>query len=116
MELFNKHLVGFPIMPPGNAAPKLKLAHEVAACIIWTMNRNDPSECRKACFSIRHHGDKVKNCTVYVVEGMLGDVHYKSGSKVVEAVFEEISKVSKIDAVSVQACPMTCVGRFAPDN
>lgn len=116
MEIYNKHLVSFPDMPPGNAAPKLKLAYEVAACIIWMMNRNDPGQFHKAFFTVKHHGNKLKSCTVYVVDGMLGETHYRSGSKVVEAVYEEISKVSKIDDVSVQACPMTCVGRFAPDN
>lgn len=116
MEIFNSNKVSIPSLPTCGVTAKQKLAHEVASCIIGMMNRNDPAQFHKAFFSVKHHGDKLKPCTVYVVEGMLGKTRYKSGSKVCEAVLAELSRLSKIDEVTVIAPANLTVASFSPDS
>ena len=50
-----------------------------------------------------------------MTEGAIGGAKwYKSGSKVAEAVYEAVSKVSRIDRVAVVANSGEAVGVFAP--
>lgn len=116
MEIFNKNKVSLPELPVTGVSPKQKLAHEVASCIVAMMNRNDPAHFHKAFFNVKHHGNKLKSCTVYVAEGMLGEARYKSGSKVCEAVLAELSRLSKIDGVTVIAPANLTVASFSPDS
>lgn len=116
MEIFNNNKVTLPALPATGASAKEKLAHEIASCIVAMMNRNDPAQFHKAFFNVKHHGDKLKSCTVYVAEGMLGETHYKSGSKVCEAVLAELSRLSKIDGVTVIAPANLTVASFSPDS
>ena len=114
MEIMNKNKVELPALP-GSATAKQKLAWEVAGRIVEQMNRNDPDKVHKAFINIRHHGDQVKPVSIYVTEGAIGgNKWYKSGSKVAEAVYEAISKVSRIDRVAVVAYSGEAVGVFAP--
>mgnify|MGYP003300071197 CR=1 FL=1 len=114
MEIMNENKVELPALP-GSAGAKQKLAWEVAGRIVEQMNRNDPDEVRKAYLSIFHHGDQVKPVTIYISEGALtGKAWYKSGSKVAEAVYEALSKVSRIDRVAVVANSCETIGVFAP--
>lgn len=112
MEIMNTNKVELPALP-GSATAKQKLAWEVAGRIIEQMNRNDPDKMTKAFISIRHHGDQVKPVAIYVAEGAIGENWwFKSGSKVAEAVYEAISKVSRIDRVAVVAYSGEVVGVF----
>jgi len=114
MEIMNENRVELPALP-GSATAKQRLAWEVAGRIVEQMNRNDPDKVHKAYISIRHHGDQVKPVAIYVAEGAVGGAKwYKSGSKVVEAVHEALSKVSRIDRVAVLAYSGEAVGVFAP--
>ena len=114
MEVMNDNKVGLPELP-GSATAKQKLAYAVAGRIVEQMNRNDPEKMTKAFISIHHHGDQVKPVAIYVAEGGLtGNSHYKSGSKVVEAVTEAISRVSCIERVDIEATFHEIVGTFAP--
>lgn len=114
MEIMNENGVELPALP-GSATAKQKLAWEVAERIVEQMNRNDPDKVHKAYLSIFHHGDQVKPVAIYVSEGALtGKAWYKSGSKVAEAVYEAVSRVSRIDRVAVVANSGEAVGMFAP--
>ena len=118
MEIFNKNKVTLPALPTTGASAKEKLAHEIATCIIAMMNRNGPEQMGQAWLSVVHHGNKEKQVSVTVAEGFSHDHtrRYTSGSKVFESVLEELSKVSKIDRVSIQVSPLLFVGVFSPDS
>lgn len=114
MEIMNENKVELPALP-GNPTAKQRLAWEVSGRIVEQMNRNDPDKVHKAYINIFHHGDQVKPVAIYISEGVLtGKAYYKSGSKVTEAVFEAISKVSRIDRVAVVANSGETIGVFAP--
>ena len=114
MEIMNENKVELPALP-GSPTAKQRLAWEVSGRIIEQMNRNDPDKVHKTYINIFHHGDQVKPVAIYVTEGAIGGAKwYKSGSKVTEAVYEAISKVSRIDRVAVVANSGEAVGVFAP--
>lgn len=114
MEIMNENKVELPALQ-ANATAKHRLAWEVSGRIVEQMNRNDPDKVHKAYINIFHHGDQVKPVAIYVAEGAIGEAkRYKSGSKVSEAVYEAISKVSRIDRVAVVANSGEAVGVFAP--
>lgn len=114
MEIMNKNKVELPALP-GSATAKQKLAWEVAGRIIEQMNRNDPDKMTKAFINIRHHGGQIKPVAIYVAEGTIGENWwFKSGSKVVEAVHQALSKVSCIDSVAIEATFHETVGVFKP--
>lgn len=114
MEIMNENRVELPALQT-NAKAKQRLAWEVTGRIVEQMNRNDPDNVRKAYLNIFHHGDQVKPVAIYISEGALtGKAQYKSGSKVAEAVYEAISRVSRIDRVDVVANSGEVLGMFAP--
>ena len=118
MEIFNQNKVSVPSLPTDGASVKERLAHEIASCIIGMMNRNDPAQMGQVWLSVVHHGNKEKQFEITVAEGFSHDHtrQYKSGSKVFESVLAELSKVSKIDRVSIQTSPLLFVGVFSPDS
>lgn len=113
MEIMNTNKVELPALP-GSATAKQKLAWEVAGRIIEQMNRNDPDNMHKAYFCVKHHGGQEKPFLVYVSENVGDKRWYKSGSKVVEAVNEALSKVSRIDSVAIEATFHETIGVFKP--
>ena len=115
MEIFNRNKVSVPDLP-GTASVKERLAHEVASRIVRYMNMNDPRNFRAAHFDVIHHGGKLKSCTIYIVDGGIEDPHYRSGSKVCEAVLGELSRISRIDRVTVSMYPGFNFGSFSPDS
>ena len=114
MEIINESKVSYPVLPSRPSA-KERLAGEVASRIIDYMNMNSPDTYHKAYFTVRHHGDRMKECSIFVAEGKIGEPYaYKSGSKVAEAVLDKLSGVSRIDSVTVYVSPTVVGGRFAP--
>ena len=111
MELLNENKVTLPDLP-AKAGKKLVLAHEIAGRIVQMMNVNTPTDLSGAFLTIVHHGDQVKKASVYLTYGFDKNTVFRSGSKVVEAVFAAIENVSRIDYVSVDITAMASVGKF----
>lgn len=113
MEIMNENRVELPALP-GSATAKQKLAWEVAGRIVEQMNRNDPKGMDKAYICVKHHGGKDKPFLLYVSENAGDGWWFKSGSKVVEAVNQVLSKVSCIESVAVEATFHETLGVFKP--
>lgn len=113
MEIMHKDKVELPALP-GSATAKQKLAWEVAGRIIEQMNRNDPKGMDKAYICVKHHGGQEKPFLLYVSENAGDKWWFKSGSKVVEAVNQALSKVSCIDSVAIEATFHETIGVFKP--
>ena len=100
---------------PAKSGKKLALAHKVARCVVEHMNRNDPETLHYVSVVVRHHGNKSTGFDVSVTEGgFVFPRTFKSGSKIVEAVAQYLSKVSRIDSVEVQARAFDVLGKFVP--
>ena len=102
MEIFNENTV-LPALP-ARRGKKLALAHEVASRIVAHLDRNEPGNFFHMEVIVKHHGNKLAGGNVYVCDrGPDNSCCWRSGSKIVESVFEILSGVTHIESVTVRA-------------
>ena len=118
MEILNGY--EFSEEMPKNPSKKLKLTYEVAKRINEYMDRNKPNGYAKVTLDATSEslGEKsFASKDIYISEGIPGgEWWFKSDSKIIEAVYGFVSRVRKLDRLTIKLLPDLVLGTFTYDK
>lgn len=118
MEILNGYK--FSEEMPKNPSKKQKLAYEVAKRISEYMGRNDPKGYVKVTLEATSESSSERTFVskdIYISEGIPGGKWwFKSNSKIIEAVYGFVSRVHKLDKLTIKLLPEVVLGTFTYDK
>jgi hypothetical protein len=118
MEILNSYK--FSEEMPKNPSKKQKLAYEVAKRISEYMGRNDSKGYVKVTLEATSESLGERNFAskdIYISEGIPGGKWwFKSNSKIIEAVYGFVSRVHKLDKLTIKLLPDVVLGTFTYDK
>jgi hypothetical protein len=118
MEILNGY--NFSEEMPKNPSKKQKLAYEVAKRISEYMGRNDPKGYVKVTLEATSESSSERTFVskdIYISEGIPGGKWwFKSNSKIIEAVYGFVSRVHKLDKLTIKLLPEVVLGTFTYDK
>jgi hypothetical protein len=118
MEILNGY--NFSVEMPKNPSKKQKLAFEVAKRISEYMGRNDPKGYVKVTIEATSESSSERTFAskdIYISEGIPGgEWWFKSNTKIIEAVYGFVSRVHKLDKLTIKLLPDVVLGTFTYDT
>ena len=118
MEILNGNQ--FSVELPKNPSKKQKLAFEVAKRISEYMDRNTPNGYVKVTLEATSKSSSERTFAskdIYISEGIPGgEWWFKSDAKIIEAVYGFVSRVHKLDKLTIKLLPDVVLGTFTYDT
>lgn len=118
MEILNGYKFSVEMRP--TTSKTRKLSYEVAKRISEYMTRNDPKSYHKVTLeaTVERLGEKsFASKDIYISEGIPGGKWwFKSDSKIIEAVYGFVSRVHKLDRLTIKLLPDVVLGTFTYDT